>query len=100
METLEIEEILHDKFINMKDDLFFLKGCDDYESNPVIYYEYMIDKLAVVVQQHLWDEESECLKDIDNISEDQWDKWLSEYEMPEQACSCSRGCRSCLGTEY
>lgn len=99
----DIEMYLEVKFGDMKDDEFFHKatnrGCDD--EDYIIDFTGMIERLAEVVEQHLADEDFTFDAVMPEISESQWEDWLSEYYVPDRdVCSCSNGCKTCLMTEW
>ncbi len=84
-----IEIVMYKKFRHRETDLFYWDG-------DVLGYDEMIDNLAKRVQQFCFDEEME----LSEISTDQWNEWLYEYELPEDRCFCHRGCFDCLGTQW
>lgn len=92
LELNNIEALVYDKFKKMDGELFLFDG-------DIMGYDEMITLLAQTVQQHCWDDEIEW-SDLELIEESQWDEWLAEYEIPEESCTCSRGCKYCLGTEW
>jgi hypothetical protein len=92
-ELRNIEVALYQKFKKRQCDLFYFDG-------DILGYDEMIENLAIQAQQYLWDEDLTWWHQMDQIPEIQWDKWIDEYEIPEESCSCSRGCKYCLGTEW
>lgn len=92
-ELRHIEVKLYEKFKNRRSDLFYFDG-------DILGFEEMIENMATKVEQYLWDEDLVWWNDIDQIPESQWDEWIEQYEIPEESCTCSRGCRYCLGTEW
>lgn len=97
-ELKDIEIALYNKFKSLEKEDFLLKD-EKWGEHERMDYDAMIEKLAEVVQQHLWDEEL-TLSDMNSIEESQWDKWIEEYEMPEAGCSCGYYCMDCLGMSW
>lgn len=101
-EEAELRKIywyVHEKFINLKSERFFQKGDGCLLEDDIVGYDEMVGHLAQQVQQYCWDE-GLTVDDLGFIEEGWWNSWLDDYALPEQTCSCDRGCKSCLGTEW
>lgn len=99
-ELLEIENAVYKKLKHLEKEDFLRKN--KWEPDELMDYEAMVEMLAEVVQQHIWDEDLQWPCNLDNIPESQWDEWLEEYEVPEPCCNrCGgRGCNYCLMCSY
>jgi hypothetical protein len=99
-ELIQIEENLYRKFKHLENEDFLRKS--KYDPDELMDYEAMIEALSEIVQQHLWDEDIAWPCELNQIEEKQWDKWLEEYDVPEQCCDrCGgRGCNYCLMCSY
>lgn len=96
----EIEEYINERFGKEYDDIYIVK--DRYSGGEeVVWFDHGVSEdLSYKVLQYLVNEEVNYPSGLDEIAENRWKEWLNEYERPEQRCSCERGCRRCLGTEY
>lgn len=98
-ELHEIESYIYNRFKAFEKDDFFNKNAD-WDESRIISYETMVEMVAEIIQQHLWDEELE-ISDLDKIDQALWDNLIAEFEVPEQSCPhCSNGCNDCLMTSY
>lgn len=96
----EIEWYINERFGKEYDDIYIVKDRYSGEEEVVWFDHGVSEALSYKVLQHLVDEEMNYPSGLDQIPEEQWKKWLGEYETPDSGCSCERGCRRCLGTEY
>lgn len=97
----ELEDSLYEKFKEYKKDDFLIKASKSWDEDELVDYEAMIEHLAEIVDQHLFDEELE-VNELHKIEAKQWDEWLEMYDVPEECCDrCSgRGCNYCLMCDY
>lgn len=98
----EIEEFINEKYPDLVGELFEVPP-NTIEDENVIYFEEGVSRW-IACQVLVWMEDEESAKTLEQglkmIPESIWDKWLSEWSIYSTSCSCSRGCRYCLGTEY
>lgn len=98
----DIEMYLEVKLSDLEHKTFYhtasYKGNDD--ENYTMTLTQMIGELAPHVEQYLADEDFDFASEMPVIPETQWEDWLGEYERPEERCSCSNGCKTCLMTEW
>lgn len=99
----DLECYLYQKFEkDLGNERFVIKFRETWKEDYATDFEGMIESLADVVEQHIWDEEL-TLADLDKIETKQWDKWIEAYDYPEPECPrCGggRGCNYCLMTGY
>lgn len=96
----EIEWYINEKFGKEYDDIYIVKDRHSGEEEVVWFDHGVSEDLSYIVLHHLMGEDMNYPIGLDEISLEQWKEWLNSYDRPEQRCSCQRGCRKCLGTEY
>lgn len=96
----EIEWYINERFGKQYDGIYVLRHRRTEEEEVVWFDHGVSEDLSYKVLQHLVDEEMNYPSGLDEIPAKQWKEWLDSYETPERGCSCDRGCRRCLGTEY
>jgi len=99
----DLETFLYQKFSNLDGDDFQCKSAKyPYEFESVMNYDSMIEHLAQIVKEYIEDEGFEWGASMPEISADQWNDWLAEYDMPDRHSPCcgGSGCNYCLMTSY
>lgn len=98
----DIQTYLAEKLKGWENERFLLKG-KGWDHDEIIYFDDFIECLSEIVEQHLCDEDFNWGDEMIEIDEKQYDKWISEFDVPEPECPrCggSPGCNYCLMTGY